>query len=62
MKTYKITGYQAYGTHDRYAYVIDVSYRGERIASFDGEYAFERALRFVAREAGRAIIHMGDRA
>lgn len=62
MRTYKITGYQAYGTRDPSAYIVDVSYRGELLARFDGERAAESALFYVSREAGRAVISMGDRA
>lgn len=62
MKTFTVTGYQAYGTRDPSAYVVDVSYRGELLLRCEGERAAERALFFVAREAGRAVVHMGDRA
>lgn len=62
MITHTITGYQPAGTRDPSAYQIDVSYREQRLAEFTGERAFEQALRFVARFAGRAVIHMGDRA
>lgn len=62
MKTYTITGYQAYGTRDPSAYVVDVTYRGILQARFEGERAGERALFFVSREAGRAVVCMGDRA
>jgi hypothetical protein len=62
MKTFTVTGYQAYGTNDPSAYFVDVSYRGELLRRFDGERAAEQALRYVAREAGRAIVHMGDKA
>ena len=62
MKTFTVTGYQAYGTRDPSAYIVDVSYRGELLQRFNGENAAFSALYFVAREAGRAVIHMGDRA
>lgn len=62
MKTLTVTGYQAYGTRDPSAYFVDVSYRGEHIARFEGERAFENALRYVSRNGGRAVISMGDRA
>lgn len=58
MKTYRIEGYTAWGTGE---YLVDVSYRGERLISFSGPNAFEQALRYVSRFAGRAIINMGDR-
>ena len=62
MKTFTVTGYQAYGTCDPSAYFVDVAYRGKLLQRFNGERAFEHALFYVAREAGRAIVHMGDRA
>ena len=62
MKTYTITGYQAYGTRDPSAYFVRVSYLGAPIVEFDGERAFEQALRYVAKHAGRAVVSMGDRA
>lgn len=62
MKTFTITGYQAYDTRDRSAYFVDVSYRGELLERFSGESAFERALRYVSNNAGRAVVSMGDRA
>lgn len=62
MKTYRIQGYQAYGTRDPSAYVVQVSYRGQVLREFSGEHAAEHALRYVSREAGRAIVNMGDKA
>jgi hypothetical protein len=62
MKTYAITGYQAYGTGDRSAYYVDVSYRGIVLLREHGEGAADRALRYVSRHAGKAVIVMGDRA
>ena len=62
MKTFTVTGYQAYGTCDPSAYFVDVAYRGKLLRRFSGENAAFSALYFVAREAGRAVIHMGDRA
>ena len=62
MKTYTITGYQAYGACDPSAYFIDISYRGQRVAQFTGPDAFRAALFYVGRNAGRAVINMGHRA
>ena len=62
MKTYTITGYQAYGTSDPSAYFVRVSYRGEPVAEFSGDRACEYALRYVSKNGGRAIVNMGDRA
>jgi hypothetical protein len=62
MKTYTVTGYQAYGTRDPSAYFVDVSYRGNVVKRFDGTFAFENAMRYVSRNGGHAIINMGDRA
>lgn len=62
MRTYKITGYQAYGTRDPSAYYVDVSYRGELLQRYSGMWAYQSALFYVSREAGRAVIHMGDKA
>ena len=62
MKTFTVTGYQAYGTRDPSAYFVDVSYRGELLERFSGESAFEYALRYVAKNGGRAFVSMGDRA
>lgn len=59
MKTYTIDGYVPWGTGS--GYVIDVKYRGEIIASFSGPAAYEHALRYVSRNAGRAVINMGDK-
>lgn len=61
MKTYTVTGYQAYGTRDPSAYLVRVSYRGCPVAEFDGERACEQALRYVAKNGGRAVVSMGDR-
>lgn len=58
MKTYRIEGYTVWGTGE---YQIDVSYRGETLAIFTGPSAYEHALRYVARNAGRAVINMGDK-
>lgn len=58
MKTYTVSGYTAWGTE---SYIIDVSYRGQPLASFTGPGAAEQALRYVARHAGRAVISMGDK-
>ena len=62
MRTYRIEGYQAYGTRDPSAYVVRVSYRGRVLREFSGERAAEQALFYVSREAGRAIVNMGDKA
>lgn len=62
MKTFTVTGYQAYGTLDPSVYFVDVSYRGELLERFSGESAFEYALRYVAKNGGRAFVSMGDRA
>lgn len=62
MKTFTITGYQAYGTRDPSAYYVRVSYRGEKVAEFSGDRASEHALRYVAKNGGRAVVSMGDRA
>lgn len=61
MKTFTVTGYQPWGTTCASAYKIRVSYRGEPLAEFSGPDAAERALRYVARHAGRAVISMGDK-
>ena len=58
MKTYTIHRYTAWGTDD---YVVDVLYRGIVLQSFSGPHAAERALRYVARNGGRAVINMGDK-
>ena len=58
MKTYRIEGYTAWGTGE---YIVDVIYRGERLASFSGPSAGLCALYYVSRNAGRAIINMGDK-
>lgn len=60
--TYTVTGYQAWGTRDRNAYYVEVSYRGVMLARYEGEGAFERAMRHVSRNGGQARISMGDRA
>ena len=62
MKTYVIQGYQAHGTTDPSAYFVDVYYRGKVLASFEGERAAERALRYVHQRNGRAEPQMGPRA
>lgn len=60
MKTYTLVGYVPWGT-DNDSYCIDISYRGCNVVSFCGADCFERALRWVARNGGRATISMGDR-
>lgn len=62
MKVYRIEGYQAHGTRDPSAYVVQVSYRGRVLREFSGERAAEYALRYVSREAGRAIVNMENKA
>ena len=60
MKTYTLVGYVPWGT-DNGSYCIDISYRGVNKASFCGPDCYERALRWVARNGGRASIVMGGK-